>query len=172
MDYNASLHSNIFKALSDYCKDNACLDLVETKFGIEVLEIEKNRKTGRKYVFRADILENSEQIERYFYEEMRNHVIDQFCMAQPDDDIEHMPTKDTIYQGMIYLVQKYMPFVTDVEAYIDEMEEKLLIEYFARALQKGVSKEKALEQAAEDFGTILEYAVNIAVKAAEHVYHK
>jgi hypothetical protein len=162
---------NLFlKALTDYCADNQRMDMVETKFGIILFWVERNKKTGERFVFDSQVIENPDQIELYLYRVMRNQVIDQICIEQADD-IEHIPEKNEVYQAMILLIQKYMPFIQDVEKYLDQNEKRLLIEYFARALEQGLSREQAFERAKGDIGTILAYAVTVAIEAAKMVYN-
>jgi hypothetical protein len=162
---------NLFlEALTDYCKDNPSMDMAETKFGIIVFWVEKNARTGERFVFESEVIENLDKIELCLHRIIRNQVIDQICMEQPDD-VEHIPEKNEVYQAMIPLIHKYMPFIQDVEAYMDRNEKNLLIEYFARALEQGLSREQAFERAKGDIGTILAYAVTVAIEAAKMVYN-
>jgi DNA-directed RNA polymerase specialized sigma24 family protein len=170
MEKEKSVQDLFFKALKDYCADNQRMDMAETKFGIVVFWVERNTKTGERFVFDSQVIENPDEIELYLYRVMRNQVIDQICIGQADD-VEHLPEKNEVYQAMIPLIHKYMPFIQNVEAYMDRNEKNLLIEYFARALEQGLSREQAFERAKGDIGTILAYAVTVAIEAAKIVYN-
>lgn len=113
-------------SLRQYSNDCPMLDVVETKFGLIAIWVDSGGLSGIKHFIYGEVIESMENVEKFLFGELKSAAIDLYCKEEPDraDDPEFNLSNSDIHGRFVSMIERYLPWIEDVESYIAEKEQE------------------------------------------------